>query len=313
MRTIVISHCALALAAGPALAQTGIPPGGVSVETDGARRVYYNNLSEARADCSRARGTWSTRSGTARCVNPGTQLNGGVPRVDVLTGGASSIVARPAEDPAQSIVVNHDYGYDEALINPGEARRTCVEAGGTFSNRAGRVRCTSARRAPSGGVWRPVPGAEQEQPGIFRDTNNLDAAADLDVLRLQGPPSQHVELTATLKSSTGDIVVTGTLLARVNPAVGQICWELNGRGIAQASAAHIHRGAAGRVGPPVVRLTTSGGSQRYQGCTNVSNGLARELAAGPDGFYVDVQSAAFRGGAIRGQLRGQTQPRPSGR
>ncbi len=58
----------------------------------------------------------------------------------------------------QEIAINHDYGYDAALINLGEARRTCVAAGGTFSNRAGRLACTNPRRVPSG-HWRPRPRA----------------------------------------------------------------------------------------------------------------------------------------------------------
>ena len=139
----------------------------------------------------------------------------------------------------------------------------------------------------------------------------------------QGGMPQRMELNSTLTGyqavpGPGDLDGTGTARARVDVASGQVCWELNARGIAPASAAHIHRGEAGSVGPPVVPLTAPGASERSEGCATVAIELARELIVRPHGFYVNVHNAAFPGGAIRGQLRGQAWrrpvvPRPAGR
>jgi hypothetical protein len=103
----------------------------------------------------------------------------------------------------------------------------------------------------------------------------------------------------------GDLDGTGTGRFRVNADEGQVCWELTARGIDPATAAHLHRGEAGSVGAPVVPLAPPDASERSEGCAAVDAALAREIIAQPHRFYVNVHNAAFPGGAIRGQLRGQ--------
>jgi hypothetical protein len=126
---------------------------------------------------------------------------------------------------------------------------------------------------------------------------------------------QRLELSSTLTGTQavpgpGDMDGTGTARVRVNAAGGQICWELNARGIDPATAAHIHRGEAGSVGPPVVPMTAPVG-ERSEGCASVDAALAAEMIARPHAFYVNVHNAAYPQGAIRGQLRSQvTRPEP---
>ncbi len=60
--------------------------------------------------------------------------------------------------PDTQLASNPEYAYDGAIVNLAEARRTCVAAGGTFRNTAGRLTCTKPRRVP-GGHWRPRPRA----------------------------------------------------------------------------------------------------------------------------------------------------------
>jgi len=110
----------------------------------------------------------------------------------------------------------------------------------------------------------------------------------------------------------GDADGSGTAEIRSIPADGQICWDLYARGIDPATAAHIHRGAAGAAGPPVVTLTTPDTAGRSQGCAAVDPALAREVAMRSFDFYVNVHTAAFPAGAIRGQLRGGPIPRERG-
>lgn len=102
----------------------------------------------------------------------------------------------------------------------------------------------------------------------------------------------------------GDSDGTGTAEIRVDVAGAQVCWDLYARGIEPATAAHIHRGAAGVAGPPVVTLTTPDAAGRSQGCAPVDQAVARAMAAQAFAFYVNVHNAAHPAGAIRGQLRG---------
>jgi hypothetical protein len=128
-----------------------------------------------------------------------------------------------------------------------------------------------------------------------------------------GPPSR-LELTSTLTGyqevpGPGDLRGTGTARLAVDAEAGRLCWTVTARGIDPATAAHVHRGEAGIVGPPVVPLTAPGASERSEGCAPVDMALAREMIARPYAFYVNVHNAAFPGGAIRGQLRGEVRRR----
>jgi hypothetical protein len=128
-----------------------------------------------------------------------------------------------------------------------------------------------------------------------------------------GPGATRATVRATLNGlqevpGPGDPDGTGTAEVRVDAGGPRLCWELFARGIDPATAAHIHRGAEGTAGPPVVTLTTPDAAGSSSGCAALDEGLAREIAAGPHNFYVNVHNAAFPAGAIRGQLRGAIRP-----
>lgn len=128
------------------------------------------------------------------------------------------------------------------------------------------------------------------------------------------PENRLAELQVTLTGlqevpGPGDPDGTGTAEIRVNPGENQVCWNVYARQIDPATAAHIHRGAAGVAGPPVLTLTTPDAAGRSQGCATVEPQLAREIATQGYGFYVNIHTAAQPQGAIRGQLRGGTMVR----
>ena len=111
-----------------------------------------------------------------------------------------------------------------------------------------------------------------------------------------------VRLSSTLAGSpTTDPDGAGKASFTIDPTAGKICYTLEISNIDAALAAHIHKGAAGASGPPVVPLDapTNGKSQA---CTTVSPDVAAAIVADPAGYYVNVHTKAFMGGAIRGQL-----------
>jgi hypothetical protein len=127
-----------------------------------------------------------------------------------------------------------------------------------------------------------------------------------------GPPRSDLDVTLTgvqVVPGPGDPDGTGTVTVRVEPANSRVCWTLFARDVDAATGAHIHRGAPGQAGPPVVPLTTPDAAGRSEGCAPVTPELARELTMQPHEFHVNVHTAAFPGGAIRGQLRGGLNPR----
>jgi hypothetical protein len=88
------------------------------------------------------------------------------------------------------------------------------------------------------------------------------------------------------------------------PTPTRVCFALLVNGVRKPNAAHIHRGPRGVAGPIVVSLTPpgSGNGGFVSGCTNASAALVSEIASRPSRFYVNVHTADFPGGAVRGQL-----------
>lgn len=71
------------------------------------------------------------------------------------------------------------------------------------------------------------------------------------------------------------------------------------QGIGTPTAAHIHTGAAGSTGAPLITLDVN---QLTNGSTPVTQEVANQVTANPGGFYVNVHTSEFPNGAVRGQL-----------
>ena len=99
----------------------------------------------------------------------------------------------------------------------------------------------------------------------------------------------------------GAPAAAGQARLTVDPDTGQVCWELTVSGVADPTAAHLHTGPRGAVGPVTVGLTTAAGGPS-SGCAPVPPELAASVVANPAGFYVDVHADDFPAGAVRGQL-----------
>ena len=99
----------------------------------------------------------------------------------------------------------------------------------------------------------------------------------------------------------GDPDGSGRAEITVVDATDNICYDIEVRNIAPATAAHIHRGAPGEAGPPVVTLEepTDGDSK---GCIAAPGALADEINANPAAFYVNIHNSEYPNGAVRGQL-----------
>ena len=99
----------------------------------------------------------------------------------------------------------------------------------------------------------------------------------------------------------GDPNGTGMARIAINDDTNRICTDLEVRDIGNVTAAHIHRGATGVNGPPVVTLDPPD-DEDSDDCDVASDALVAEILANPAGFYVNVHTADFPNGAIRGQL-----------
>jgi hypothetical protein len=109
------------------------------------------------------------------------------------------------------------------------------------------------------------------------------------------------ETKLTAKLSGPDAKASGTATVRVDDK-NQVCWDLSSKGLTDVTAAHIHKGAAGANGPPVVPFSGVDATGASKGCAAAKPDVAKDLVANPADYYVNVHTKAAPGGAIRGQL-----------
>ena len=81
-----------------------------------------------------------------------------------------------------------------------------------------------------------------------------------------------------------------------------ISYNLLFSGVDDPTAAHIHQGAAGASGPIVVDFAASFTGGFAAGSVSADPDTVAAIASNPAGYYVQVHSTGFPGGALRGQL-----------
>lgn len=127
-----------------------------------------------------------------------------------------------------------------------------------------------------------------------------------------------VALAASVPASAGDMVVltanltggsetgggdpdgSGKFRAEIDAESGDLCFTLTVDGIGAPTAAHIHAGAAGVDGDPVVSVAVTGPDGDE--CIAMPREAAKAIVATPGAYYVNVHDGAFPKGAVRGQL-----------
>lgn len=139
-------------------------------------------------------------------------------------------------------------------------------------------------------------GAVRGQLGVARRER-----APLDLLK--GLPLQTL-LDGDNEVPAGD--PEGHGIAMVRASGHRIKYTVAWAGIGQPSMAHLHRGAAGVNGPVAVPLFMSnvpGNIFAVAGVVRVADkSLVTQIRHAPTGYYANVHTSEFPGGAIRGQL-----------
>ena len=129
-------------------------------------------------------------------------------------------------------------------------------------------------------------------------------AAVVPVAALAGSAAMHPELSAKLTGKTevpkGAPRGHGIVNLTLSSAKGTVCWHFEGiGGTDKPAAAHIHKAPVGKAGPVVVPF---GAAYKAKGCAKAAKALIGAIEAHPNRYYVNVHTAKYPGGAIRGQL-----------
>jgi hypothetical protein len=121
--------------------------------------------------------------------------------------------------------------------------------------------------------------------------------------RARSRPSHvyKVKLTGGAETPRGAPLGMGVAIIAVHGHV-HVCWRFaHLHGFSGATIAHIHRGTKGHAGPVVVPLSI-GTRLRHEGCVRTSRTLTKAMVHDPSGYYVNIHSTQYPGGAVRGQL-----------
>lgn len=99
----------------------------------------------------------------------------------------------------------------------------------------------------------------------------------------------------------GDPDGTGTAVVTLDTAANQLCYELAWQNIDDPTAAHIHVGNPGQSGAVMVDLNLPANGPKA--CTTIDSTTMGHLSGGPKSHYVNLHTASYKDGAMRGQLQ----------
>lgn len=122
-----------------------------------------------------------------------------------------------------------------------------------------------------------------------------------EVTEVVGNNFEAVLSGANAVPGPGDADGWGKARVSIDDSTNRICTDLEVRDVGDVTGAHIHRGAAGVSGPPVIELDPPDNDDSDD-CDDASDLLVDEIRNNPAGFYVNVHTAAHPESAIRGQL-----------
>lgn len=137
----------------------------------------------------------------------------------------------------------------------------------------------------------------------------LTAGAAAFALAPVAAAAETVVLTATLSGANevgpngpgaGAPEGNGAFRVEINTDTGDFCYTLYGEKISAPTMAHVHTGAAGTNGGPVITMDVTGKGSDM--CIAVEPEKLKPIVANPAGYYVNIHTADFPGGAVRGQL-----------
>ncbi len=135
--------------------------------------------------------------------------------------------------------------------------------------------------------------------------SSLTALACAAALALASPAiAATLNLKADLKAASEvpptDSKGTGSVTATFDTASKKLSWKGNVSGLTgPATAAHFHAGEVGKNGGVVVPIAGADKGS-FEGTATLTDAQAAELTDGK--WYVNVHTAANKGGEIRGQV-----------
>lgn len=111
-----------------------------------------------------------------------------------------------------------------------------------------------------------------------------------------------MKLSGKAETPAGAPKGTGSAVVALHGRTLRVCWRFSRlKGFTSATVAHIHKGVEGTSGNIVVPLSTAA-KLHHRGCVSSSAALIKAIEKNPHGYYVNIHSKKYPGGAVRAQL-----------
>jgi hypothetical protein len=121
---------------------------------------------------------------------------------------------------------------------------------------------------------------------------------------LAASESFQTQLSGSQQVPAVDTQGTGTADFRYNPTTRRLSWTITYSGLSSpVTMAHLHAGASGSNGKPVVWLTMKGSKDNpspIKGHATLTEDQAKMLMDG--GLYINIHTADHPSGEVRGQV-----------
>ncbi|MBV1918312.1 MAG: CHRD domain-containing protein [Sphingomonadaceae bacterium] len=117
---------------------------------------------------------------------------------------------------------------------------------------------------------------------------------------MAGPVMLSADLDGASETRGGDADGSGRFSGEIDAASGDVCYILTGVDIGKVTAAHIHKGAAGSNGRSVITLEVT--NEDDDSCLAAEPDVLEPIVLEPGRYYVNIHTADYPKGAIRGQL-----------
>ena len=113
--------------------------------------------------------------------------------------------------------------------------------------------------------------------------------------------NEKADMTGPQETSPpGPADAKGVATITIDDAANTVCYQLTYTGITKPTAAHIHTGARGVAGPVAVDFNYIKNGDKA--CVPADPTVIKQIRDDPGGHYVNVHTAEYPKGAIRGQL-----------
>ena len=126
------------------------------------------------------------------------------------------------------------------------------------------------------------------------------AAALLPAPALAAPSVLVATLAGAGETKGGDPDGAAHFTVELDPATNDFCYALWTEKVGKPTMAHLHEGVAGADGPVLFAIEVTGKANDM--CIAIDQAKLEPIVAKPETYYVNVHTADFPAGAVRGQL-----------